>query len=264
MLNRLLPLALLVAVSGAGAQSIADRVARVGDGTVRMSFAARPGICGRGTTIVRGRNSTMNWGSDWDRYGSRDVEWDDECEHGPVRLVLDVRDHEVAALRVYVGGRWRPAREATTDLGTVPAREAGEFLLRLADRGTSRVAKEAVFPATLADSITVWPALIRLARNEERPRDVRTNAVFWLGQAAGEVATAQLDDIVRDDGVDREVRKQAVFALSQRPRDEGIPALIRVAKTSRDPEVRKQALFWLGQSNDPRAIDVFEEILTRR
>jgi hypothetical protein len=36
-----------------------------------------------------------------------------------------------------------------------------------------------------------------------------------------------------------------------------------VAKTNRNPEVRKQAMFWLGQSNDPRALDFFEQVLSR-
>jgi hypothetical protein len=40
-----------------------------------------------------------------------------------------------------------------------------------------------------------------------------------------------------------------------------VPALIRVARTNKDPELRKTALFWLGQSEDPRALDLFEEIL---
>ena len=60
---------------------------------------------------------------------------------------------------------------------------------------------------------------------------------------------------------DREVRKNAIFALSQRSNDEGVPALIRIARTNPDPELRKTALFWLGQSEDPRALDLFEEIL---
>ena len=34
--------------SGADAQSIARRVAQVRDGTVRMSFASRPDVCGNG------------------------------------------------------------------------------------------------------------------------------------------------------------------------------------------------------------------------
>ena len=88
--------------------------------------------------------------------------------------------------------------------------------------------------------------------------------MFWLGQAAGDAATRGLNDIVVDNSVDREVREQAVFALSQRPRDEGVPALIAVARTNKDPEIRKKALFWLGQSHDARAIDLFEELLTKK
>jgi HEAT repeat protein len=57
------------------------------------------------------------------------------------------------------------------------------------------------------------------------------------------------------------VRKQAVFALSQRPSDEAVPALIRIARSNREPEIRRTALFWLGQSEDPRALGLFEEIL---
>ncbi|HYS69126.1 MAG TPA: HEAT repeat domain-containing protein, partial [Gemmatimonadaceae bacterium] len=130
------------------------------------------------------------------------------------------------------------------------------------ERGS--MGEKAVFPATIADSADVWPAFLRIARNPDVPRSTRTQTVFWLGQAAGEVATANLKDIVGDNGVDREVRESAVFALSQRPRDEGVPALIAVARTNKDPEIRKKALFWLGQSHDPRALDLFEELLTKR
>lgn len=250
----------LLALLGAplDAQPIAQRVARVSDGSVRMSFAARPDVCGRGTSIQRGSRS-MNWS---DRT-SRDVEWDIECDPGPVRLVLEVRGHEVAQLRTYVGGRWRAPREGTVDLGTVGAREAATFLLSLADTLPSRVGKEAIFPATLADSAIVWPSLVRLARNDARPRDTRRQAVFWLSQLAEASVTPSLDSLARDGAVDRDVREQAVFALSQRPREEGIPALIRIARSSRDSEVRRKALFWLGQSDDPRAIALFEELLSK-
>jgi hypothetical protein len=52
-----------------------------------------------------------------------------------------------------------------------------------------------------------------------------------------------------------------VFALSQRSGNEGVPAVIRIARTNPDPELRKSALFWLDQSEDPRALALFEEIL---
>ena len=252
-----------VVPDGARAQNLADRVARVRDGTVRMSFALRPGVCGYGTTIVHSSNSRTSWG-DADGARNRDLEWDRQCDDGPGRLVLDVRDGEVVGVRFYVGGRWRASSDDVTDLGTVPARAAADLLMEIAERGSGRPAREAIFPATLVDSATVWPALLRVARNESRPQETRRQAVFWLGQAAGEAATAELSGLVADDRVDRDVREQAVFALSQRPRDEGVPALVRVARTHRDPEIRKKALFWLGQSGDPRAVALFEEILAGR
>jgi hypothetical protein len=36
------------------------------------------------------------------------------------------------------------------------------------------------------------------------------------------------------------------------------------AAKQQDPEIRKRAMFWLGQSNDPRAIDLFEQLLTKK
>jgi hypothetical protein len=47
------------------------------------------------------------------------------------------------------------------------------------------------------------------------------------------------------------------------PKDEGVPKLIQVAQSNRNPEVRKQAMFWLGQSNDARALDFFEKVLAK-
>jgi hypothetical protein len=254
---------LLGAARMAPAQSLASRVARVSNGTVRMTFAVRPGICGSGNSIThtngRGRS---NWGNDGNY--SRDVEWENDCSVGPARVVLDRRGGELADLRFYVGGRWRPAGADVVDLGTVPAREAADYLVSIAQSEKGSMGEKAIFPATIADSAQIWPALIKIARNPDLPRNTRNQSVFWLGQAAGDAATADLNGLVLDNSVDREVREQAVFALSQRPRDEGVPALISVARTNKDPEIRKKALFWLGQSHDPRAIDLFEELLTKK
>jgi HEAT repeat protein len=89
----------------------------------------------------------------------------------------------------------------------------------------------------------------------------RRSAVFWLSQAAGAAAGRSLDSIANAPEGERELRKQAVFALSQRSTEEAVPALIRIAKKNPDPEIRRTALFWLGQSEDPRALALFEEIL---
>lgn len=230
------------------AQTLAQRVAAAGDGTVRLNFAARRGVCGNG-----GNNITI---MNEDEHG----EWESDCTPGPVRMSLRVSGGRVTEAHAYVGGRWRPAQGATTDLGTVPAAQAAADLLKLAERADDD-ADALITGATLADSAVVWPDLLRLARREDLSLEIRRQAVFWLGQAAGEAAARGLDSITTDERGDIEVRKQAVFALSQRPADEGVPALIRVARTSPSGELRKSALFWLGQSEDPRALSLFEELL---
>jgi hypothetical protein len=238
-------------------QSIASRVAAVRDGKVRMTFASKPDICGFGNSISRGGNNRMNWSSE----ASADVVYDEECSHSPVRLVLTVDRGQITKLRTYVGGRWRPATSETTDLGAVSAKAATDYLLALAQNDGGRVGREAIMPATLADSVNIWPQLFRVARDNSVPGETRKQAVFWIGQAASDVVAPDRDGKGNDD---EEVKKQAVFALSQRRNGEAVPALIEVARNNRDPEVRRSALFWLGQSGDPRAVSLFEEILRTR
>ena len=261
----------LAAVSGASAQSLERRVAGAPDGTVRFSYAARPGVYGNGRNIIMwdcaragGRCRSQHVDGDWsDRDES---EWASACDSGPVRVALTVRQGAVTELRAYVGGEWR-AGLGGTDLGTVGAREAAAYLVSVAGNPATatRAAEHAFFPAMLADSVeaTMWRDLLRIARDERVTRKVRRSAVFWVGQAASEAATRGLTDLVEDGGADREVRESAVFALSQRPREEGVPVLIRIAREHRDPELRRKAIFWLGQSEDPRALALFEELLTR-
>lgn len=237
----------LTLASSSAAQSLEQRIARAPDGTVRFSYAARPGVYGDGHNI---------------RINDDDGDWSSACDSGPVRITLTVRGGAVTDLRTRVGGEWR-AGSAGTDLGTVSAREAATYLLALARRDAGRASDRAVFAASIADSTTIWPELLQIARDERLSRKVRRTAVFWVGQAAGEAATRGLTELVDDNAAERDVRTQAVFALSQRPRDEGVPALIRIARENKDPEIRRKAIFWLGQSNDPRALSLFEELLAK-
>jgi HEAT repeat protein len=246
--QRIILCGLLALPSGLEGQALAQRVAAAGDGAVRVSFAARRGVCGNG-----GHNITIVSDDE-----SEEVEGD--CDPGPVRVSLRVHGGRVTEAHTYVGGRWRAPKGPATDLGTVSAAQAAKDLLTLAERAEGD-ADELVTAAALADSAVVWPGLLRMARRTDLPVETRRQAVFWLGQAAGEAAARGLDSLTADQRGDIEVRKQAVFALSQRPADEGVPALIRVARTNPNGELRKTALFWLGQSEDPRALAVFEDIL---
>jgi hypothetical protein len=250
--------ALLALTPPAFGQSIAEQVGRVDDGKVRMSFATRPDVCGDGRGSISfdgGRDRVV-------RHGRGD-DWDWECERGPARVVLRVTDGVVTDVDAYVGGRWRAATSGTVDLGTVSAPQAARYFLSLA-RKSDRAADDAIFPAMLADSVTVWPELLDLARDVSLPSKNRKSAVFWLSQEAADAATEGLSQIALDDSEDWDVRKTAIFGLSQRKDEEGVPALIRIARTHENAQLVRHALFWLGQSEDPRAIELFEELLTRR
>ncbi len=244
-------------------QPLERRVAGAPDGSVRFSFAAKPGVYGNGRNMIswdcdKGNCHNRQVDGNWDDHD----DWDTPCDSGPVRVALTKSGGRITDLRVYVGGEWR-ASVSATDLGTVSTKDAASYLLALALKDESRAAEKAIFPAVLADSVTIWPDLLKVAKADNVSRKVRRSAVFWLGQAAGDAATRGLTDLVDDGNADREVRETAVFALSKRPREEGVPALIRIVKENKDPDLRRKAIFWLGQSDDPRALSLFEELLTR-
>jgi hypothetical protein len=243
-------------------QPLERRVASAPDGSVRFSFAAKPGVYGNGRNMISWDCDKGNCHNQVDGNWNDHDDWNTPCDSGPVRVALTKSSGQITDLRVYVGGEWRSSTTAT-DLGTIGTKDAALYLLALALKDESRASEKAIFPAVLADSVTIWPDLLKIAKAEKVSRKVRRSAVFWLGQAAGDAASRGLTDLVDDGSADREVRETAVFALSQRPRDEGVPALIRIARQNKDPDLRRKAIFWLGQSDDPRALSLFEELLTR-
>ena len=126
---------------------------------------------------------------------------------------------------------------------------------------STKVREQVAFAYSVNGQSAAIDDLIRMAKEDESSK-VRSQALFWLGQKAGNRAAKALTDAI-DNDPDTGTKKQAVFALSQLPKEQGVPLLIQVAKTNKNAEVRKQAFFWLGQSQDPRALDFFEEVLKR-
>jgi hypothetical protein len=238
------------------AQSLAARVAAAGDEPVTFHFAPRPGICGDGEHFIRtGRSSYHGSFS-----SHRPME---PCIFGPVQVRLTLSDGAVGRVQTWVGPlRSREAR----DLGVVSATDAASYLMTIAARGTPAASAKAIFPAVLADSATIWPALLPIARDTDtRSRATRRDALFWLSRfASGAVAgrpNQPFEEDDREESEDEDLKGHAVFVLSQLPRDEGIPQLLEVARSNPSRRVRSQALFWLGQSGDPRAIALFESVL---
>ena len=147
-------------------------------------------------------------------------------------------------------------------LTNVSAPASLDWLTTFTRGETRRTANTAVVAIALHGDAAATERLIAIAK-EGRDRQSRSQALFWLGQRAGERAAGTITAAIESDP-DTQVKRQAVFALSQLPRGEGVTRLIDVAKNNRNPDVRKQAMFWLSQSQDPRALAFFEEVLRTR
>ena len=123
-----------------------------------------------------------------------------------------------------------------------------------------KIREHAIFALTQNKDPRALGVVASVAHTDKSPH-VRGQALFWLAQKAQQkVAQQAISDAIANDP-ETEVKKKAVFALTQMPGGEGVPLLIQVARTNRNPEVRKQAIFWLGQSKDERALAFIEEVL---
>jgi hypothetical protein len=176
-------------------------------------------------------------------------------------VLYRVADRKVDRIRVF-------SEDCRLDAGGLPVKwldnvrpaESVALLESLAGaEPRDRVSSNAVMAISQHADPAALDSLFRLARTGSQPK-TRGDALFWLAQRAGDKVAAAIRERV-DQDPDTEVKKKAVFALSQLPRDEGVPLLIQVARSNANPDVRRQAMFWLGQSKDPRAVEFFAQIL---
>lgn len=101
--------------------------------------------------------------------------------------------------------------------------------------------------------------LLELVNDPNEPTEVRKQALFWAGQSNA-IDVDGLAEVYRK-SKDREMREQAIFALSQRPEKKAVKVMIELARQEKDPEMRKQLVFWIGQSGDPDAEEFLLEII---
>ena len=116
LLAQLLPVA-------AQAQGLERQVYARQDATVRLSYASRPGVCGGSNG-----NISMSDGDD-ERDG-----WTSDCEKGPVRVAITLKQGAVTQLTTRVGGRCQVRVKPSAIAATCPAEMTmfpGSPLLRL-------------------------------------------------------------------------------------------------------------------------------------
>ena len=177
-----------------------------------------------------------------------------------IRLAGVTPSESVAYLATFIG-QDRLGDAAMTGIAFHKDPAAGRFFESVLDSNPSdKVREKAVMWLSIGQHN--YDRVIRAAHEDKSPR-VRGQALFWLAQGAQKkVAADTISGAIANDP-ETEVKKKAVFALTQIPGGDGVPKLIEVARTNRNPEVRKQAIFWLGQSKDQRALEFIEQVLTR-
>jgi HEAT repeat protein len=254
----------LLTVLGANvdAQSLERRIAGMGDGSAQFTFAAREGVCGDGRNYLRVDDD--GWYGTYTVNGGRET----PCTAGPVRVIVTKSGRDIVRIEAQAGPLYVDPT-AGQNLGTVGAREAANWLLEQAKSLDGKPAREAIFPAMLADSSVVTPSLVALVRDQNRPRELRRTAITWLSRRRTEVggvgaATADrtIDQIVRDRTESESIRQSALSTLARLDRGEGTAAMLQFARES-DPWLAKQAFSNLSRSGDPRARQFVREAVRR-
>jgi hypothetical protein len=253
MTNRLFQLAALVvaisaSASSAHAQSLANKIASSGDKSVQFSFPARPGVCGDGRTYISTGSGSF--------YGSFSSNSADQCQAGPVRIVLDLADRNVVALRTYVGALSPAVDAGVTNLGAVTSTEAADYLLGIAARADGRVGRDAVFAALLGDNVDATSRLLEIGRDQNRPLETRRAALAGLGRSDAlqlDKVGAALVQIATNENDVQQVRTQALSVLSRLDHGAGIQPLVQLASGNMTSWIGRESLRVLSGSGDPRA-----------
>jgi HEAT repeat protein len=136
-------------------------------------------------------------------------------------------------------------------------------LLKLFDSEQATDVRRAVLQ-TLSEikSPRVEDKLFEVAKSNDHV-DVRRQAIRLLGERVSKRSLDFLSATAQSNDGNGEVQVQAVRAISERRSEESVPLLIKIARTHQNPMVRKQAIRSLGESGDPRAIEIFREVLTK-
>ena len=241
-------LALATSAPHALAQSLASRIASASERSVQFSYPVRPGVCGDGRTYIS--TGSGNY------YGSFSTHGSEQCVTGPVRVVADLADRNIIALRTYVGGPTVAAESGVTNLGVVTAAEAADYLISLAARADGRVGRDAIFAALLGENVEVSSRLLAIGRDQSRPLETRRAALSGLARSESReldrIGPALVQIATNENDV-QGVRTAALSALSRLDHGAGIQPLVQLASANLNAWVGREALKVLARSGDPRA-----------
>ena len=176
------------------------------------------------------------------------------------------------AFALYRTGDDGNLRQATTLLETQASRYPraatrgdGDALLarvygELARKGDSHAAEWVQAHASAAGADTATRATQASCPNEDDdPRIAAMNALMQMDAASAVPVIRQV--LQRRDPCSVELRRKAVFVLSQKRSDQTEDILLSVARNDPDADVRGQAVFWLSQVGSDKAVNALDSIM---
>lgn len=125
---------------------------------------------------------------------------------------------------------------------------------------TTELKKKITFTVAQSSSPAATTWLTEIAKDKSNDVDVRKDAIFWLSQTHA-LDLAGLQTIYDGAKGEEEIQKQVIFVYSQRRESAAVDKLLEIAKSDPSVENRKQALFWLGQKNDPRVKQFLRDLI---
>jgi len=240
-------LAIAMLPAALGGQALAERVAGVRQGSVRFRYASRPNVCGDGEKGIRlgdrvfaggGRNLNIITGN---------IRSDSRCSRGLAEARIEVTDGRVASVRSAVpagaGGSGR-------DLGVVGAREASRFFLDQLSRQTDVDDQRLLLALVIADSTSVWPDLLKLARNPSSSDARRSRALMWAGWEGDSASREPLAVFLRDGSLSRKIREGAAAGLSHMDDEGATRILLDFVRGSGEPKFRGTVVHMIGDRDD--------------
>jgi hypothetical protein len=129
----------------------------------------------------------------------------------------------------------------------------------LARRGDPHAGEWVQAHASAGAADTGRSAGVACANDEDDPRIAAINALLQMDAANAMPIIRQV--LARRDPCSVELRRRAVFLLSQKRTPETEDMLLAVARDDPDSDVRQQAVFWLSQVGSDKAVTALDSIL---
>jgi len=237
------------------------RIANSPDGLVKMTYAAREGICGDGRTFIADATQPQGyevWFTEGMSFsGVMGSDLRSRCVRGPVRLLLVVRDRRVVDVQPFVGPPSAATERPGTELGTVSTADVARYLLDLATRGSDATVREAIVAATLADSVRIAGQLAAIARNKSlgiAAREAALKRIVRVADREGDRDAPRVARSILEDGGDRlELRERAARVIAET--DDG-PAYLRSVYARLDePALRERVVRVVGENGSKADLD---------